>query len=255
MRKLIFITIVCAFLTAPAALADYYGGTAMWEQVYSQGQGGEFRIRPDGPPGFYLSNSAYADDTKNQGAAGSFQTFCVETGEFIYEPMHIKVSETFVNGNPGSHAWQGGVLSVGDDLNSDTAYYYTQFATGTLSGYAYSETVGGLNRSQTAGALQRLIWNIEGEGGALTAASTWYGITLTTAQANLIASWQTAYTTSGWTGIGNVRVLQTYQNYNPTTGDYSGLKQDQLYLVPVPGAVLLGMLGLGAAGMKLRKFV
>ena len=27
------------------------------------------------------------------------------------------------------------------------------------------------------------------------------------------------------------------------------------YVVPVPGAVLLGMLGLGAAGMKLRKFV
>ena len=56
------------------------------------------------------------------------------------------------------------------------------------------------------------------------------------------------YDTWGSSSIGNVRILQFCNS------DGTGYKQDQLYLVPVPGAVLLGILGLGAAGLKLRKF-
>lgn len=37
-------------------------------------------------------------------------------------------------------------------------------------------------------------------------------------------------------------------------GDNVGMLLDNVTLVPVPGAVLLGLLGLGAAGLKLRKF-
>ena len=246
----IVVCLLCLFVAAPV-MADYYGGRADYTQLsaYSAGQGGEFRIEPD--TGFTLSNSAYADTTKNQGGvAGSFQSFCLEVTEYIYDNSYIKVSETFVNGNPGSHAYKGSE-SGGDDLDPETAWLYTQFATGQLTDYAYTGTVDGLNRSQTAGALQRLIWATEEEGGN-DFMSPFKGISLNDAQRSLITDWETAYLGSGWSGIGNVRVLQLYGSYS--NGEYSCIRQDQLYLVPVPGAVLLGLLGLGAAGIKLRKF-
>ncbi len=257
MRKLVFIAVLCAFVAAPVMAypfghgAGYDGGTAYWdrEDGYYAGQGGEFTIEG---AGFLLSNSAYAATTSGIGSdADSFQSFCIETAENIYEPMEIWVSTENIDYSvPGSHAWEGGEFALGgDNLNDETAYYYTQFATGNLSGYAYTDTVNGLDRSDTAGALQRLIWYIEDEGGSLIKDNDYYGIKLTADQVSLITSWQTAYGASEWTGIGNVRVLQTYQYNNEC---YYGLKQDQLYLTPIPGAAILGILGLGVAGLKLR---
>jgi hypothetical protein len=173
--------------------------------------------------------------------------------------MKIWVSESSVNestGEPGaygtgSHAWQGGsYTNKGDNLDPKTAYLYTQFATGQLPGYAYTGTVGGLNRSETAGALQRLIWATEGEGGGNLGVS-FMGVSLNDTQRALIGQWNSAWGSSGWEGIGNVRVLQLYYGGTACNPEF---KQDQLFLTPVPGAVLLGFLGLGAAGLKLRKF-
>jgi hypothetical protein len=53
--------------------------------------------------------------------------------------------------------------------------------------------------------------------------------------------------------LGNVRVMTLWTNWTLANG-FSGYAQDQL-VVPVPAAVLLGMFGLTAAGLKLRKFV
>ena len=167
--------------------------------------------------------------------------------------MNIWVSESstttpYVYGS-GSHAWWGGVNGIGDDLDYETAWLYTQFATGNLFGYNYgSGGYASLTRAQTGSALQRLIWNIEGEDyGIVTSGSEFMNVTLTNDQANLISEWQTLFGGSGWSGIGNVRALQMKTSYDCRA-------QDQLYLVPVPGAVLLGMLGLSAVGLKLRKF-
>jgi len=260
MKKLIFIALVSAFVSAPA-LAGLHGegdigGTAYWDRKggYYAGRGGEFTIWG---PDLLLSNSAYADSTSgltwnSVGGPESFQTFCLETSEYVYNPMEVWVSQASkatpaVYGS-GSHAYKGGTGS-GDDLDAETAYLYTQFATENLSGYAYTGIVGGLNRSQTAGALQRLIWKIEGEGGD-DFDQSYMNISLNTTQQTLISSWQTLYDNSGWSGIGNVRVLQM----TTTSSCGTQLRQDQLYLVPTPAAVLLGILGLGAAGWKLRKF-
>lgn len=52
----------------------------------------------------------------------------------------------------------------------------------------------------------------------------------------------------------NIRRVELYRPYPDI---YDGVHYDNLTFnpVPVPGAVILGMLGLGVAGMKLRKFV
>jgi len=50
----------------------------------------------------------------------------------------------------------------------------------------------------------------------------------------------------------NIMRVELYRPYPVWT---DGVHYDNLTFVPVPGAVILGMLGLGVAGVKLRKFV
>ena len=259
---------LCLFVAVPT-MADpmvgygegYDGGQVHYDRVsgYYEGRGGEFTIYSDtswGSRGLLLSNSAYDSGTKGQDSnLESFQTFCLEASEYVNQPMNIWVSESStatpdVYGS-GSHAWYGGVYMTGDDLDYETAWLYTQFATGNLFGYDFDGSGGyaSLTRAQTGSALQRLIWNIEGEDGGIGVASgsSFMDVTLTGDQADLIGQWQTLFDRSGWSGIGNVRILQM-----KTSDDCRA--QDQLFLVPVPGAILLGMIGLSAAGLKLRRF-
>jgi len=230
MKKLIFITILCVFL-APPSMADWYAGVDNLSQtggIYSSGIGGEFTISDSA-----LDISAYSSKTSGiKGTANSFQTICMELLEYTASPVDVVVS---TSGPTGSQAVKGGTLTA-DPLDPRTAYIYTQFAKGVLSNYDYDNV--GVGRSTSAAELQEAIWFIENEIGSADGQA---------------ATWINEATNAGWTGIGQVRVLNIYAQgtYNTNSPE---LKQDQLYLVPVPGAVLLGMLGLSVAGIKLRRF-
>jgi hypothetical protein len=55
--------------------------------------------------------------------------------------------------------------------------------------------------------------------------------------------------------IGNVRILNIWKPNH--INDFSSRryrKQDQLYLTPIPASVILGILGMGVVGIKLRKY-
>jgi len=244
MRKLVFIAIVCAVVAVPA-LADYSGGRVYYNRIggYYSGNGGEFTLSTDGGPGLLLDLSAYAATTKNQTgstATPSFQTFCVEGTEYIASPMDIMVSTTTAEGISYSHAILGG-KPAGDDLDPRTAYLYTKFAQGTLAGYNYTA---GAGRAGSADALQKAIWFIEGETGGVNNDFAALALDATTAGGS----------TDEWVGkgIGDVRILNTWTPGH--VGESAYKLQDQLYLVPAPAAVLLGMLGLSVAGLKLRKY-
>ena len=141
------LTVVCLF--AAPAVADFSGGRVWYDRIaggdstdddYFRGNGGEFTLRHDGAP-WLLSNALYHANTKAQdGNDESFQTFCVETLEFVAQPMDAIVSTTWVSGNrpqwdvnndrfPQSHAVKGSEDS-GDDLNPQTAFLYWHFAKG-----------------------------------------------------------------------------------------------------------------------------
>jgi hypothetical protein len=261
MTRLISMSMLCVCIVVPA-FGDPHGTYSDSARMaysrldgYYQGQGGEFTLSQY-MGSAVLSNSAYGTAAKGEdGDSTSFQTFCVEVAEYVSQPMDLYVSNQNAAGSGfGSHAYEGGA-GAGDDLDPQTAYLYTQFATGALSSYAYTGTVDvtvdsttyALDRADTAAALQRVIWAIEGEGGS-TFSSGFMGVSLDAGQQSLAQAWLTEATNANWGDIGNVRVLQAYT----TEGIVA---QDQLYLVPVPAAVLLGFLGLGAAGLKLRKFV
>lgn len=197
--------------------------------------GGEFTIYSP-----TLSNVAYSDlpeQTRNVTStyitvAGSFQSFCLELGEEVVpgDPYYYKI---------GTAAVEGGVPGGSDPLGAATAWLYTQFATGQLANYNY--TVGSL-REASAKQLQNAIWYLEGETGTFGfSAQTMAWITAAESAAATPAVWGDT--------IGNVRVLNLFTKSIVTQC------QSQLYMVPVPGAVLLGLLGLGYAGTKLRKMV
>ncbi len=266
MKKTIFTIIICASITTSALAGPHgtaeYGGNANYTRLsgHYTGGGGEFTLYDSSTDSLLLSNSAYASTTSGLGVnkSESFQTFCLETNEYTLNDVDVYVSQSFKDGSAGSHAYRGGSNvdpydgePDGDDLDSKTAYLYYQFAKGTLSGYDFgSGGYNGLDRSQTAGALQRLIWATEGEGGD-DFTSVFFGISLNLDQQDLISDWSDDFDESNWpSGIGDVRVLQIVFE----TGCGTLHRQDFIYVTPVPGAVLLGVIGLAVAGVKLRRF-
>lgn len=249
-KRSLFVIISCMFISLPS-LADFHGhgdgytggiGNSTRLNGYYDGDGGEFTLYGNN---LTLSNSAYDSSTSGLGGySESLQTFCLEKDENTYNPSKVWVSTEYVNGDPGSHAYRGGEnTDWGDNLDSRTAYLYTQFAAGELSKYNYNVADG---RSNSAKQLQKAIWYIEGEISELNNSSqAWKWV-------------QEAYNaieTDKWVGIGDVRVIQMYGD--PICGGYS-YKQDFIYLetrqVPAPAAVILGFLGMAVAGLKLRKF-
>ena len=252
---------MCAFLAVPAMAAVDVGVSVVTRDGdYSDGSGGEFTLSTAA-----LDTSAYSVLTKDislthYGGGGaslppetmltSFQTFCVEKNEWIDTPHMIE--ETHVNTFAVAGGYAGGSP---DPLDQRTAYLYRQFATGALasSTYAtYDYTTAPGTRASDAEQLQLAIWYIEEEIGLTWDGSKWVQtidvITELGAGSKALAWYNEAVALSTAADLAGVSILNLY--------DHSSLeyRQDMLHFVPVPAAVLLGMLGLGVAGIKLRKY-
>lgn len=215
------LAVVAGLLVAQAVSAQYVsvGGTIRLNDGPGAGPGGEFTA------------------TVLSGGSGSFQTFCLERNEYF------SYGETLRVGSITSGAMNGGVSGgVGgvDPLDYRTAYLYTQFSNGTLSGYDYGNAT---LRIADANALQNAIWFLEGE-------ITTIGSGITSAEANQAQAWVNQANAAGWTNLGNVQVLNLYRGTNFTTR-----AQDQLYITPVPEPETYVMLlaGLGLMGFVARR--
>lgn len=271
-KKKFLLVIMGVAVWAVPALADFDTGAVIIDRVtgYYSGQGGEFTVSFATTQSL-LNTNGYSDSPRqtrdvfiNSGTDamwdpspnpegpeywtgntldGSFQTFCLEINEYVQPPHLIESAVLNTSGPTGSEAIRGGTTLYGgpnpDPLDPMTAYLYTKFATGALSDYHYTP---GTDRANDAAALQTAIWFIEQEiAGPLSGqALAWYdeAVEATTAGTDGLIT---------WSGIGEVRVLNMEDHSIVTQ------RQDMLYLVPVPGAFLLGFLGLSAAGLKLRK--
>ena len=187
---------------------------------YQAGSGGEFTITvtSGGIPG--------------QPNGSTFQSFCIETDEYISfgKTYYVDISTNAIQGGSGG--------PEPDPLDPRTAWLYNQFLNETLTGYDFDDT--GIGRKTSAGALQRAIWYIEQE-------------IAPPAPGTLAASFVTLADTSDWyaTGcIGNIRVMNLY--YYDRYGAYRR-GQDQLVRTPAPGAIALAGIGAALVGWLRRR--
>jgi hypothetical protein len=167
------------------------------------------------------------------GSNNDFITFCVEKNEYFSPGESLKVSAV------NTAAVNGGVGGGNPDpLSPATAWLFTQFSSGTLAGYSHT--------SSKANSLQRAIWYLENE---IAASDSGY------AGDSQAQAWVAAALGSGWTGIGQVRVLNLLRK--DSSGNYTIAAQDQLYIAPIPepqayATMLAGLALLGFWGARRR---
>ncbi|HZW11207.1 MAG TPA: hypothetical protein VFF69_14995 [Phycisphaerales bacterium] len=201
-------TLSCTLLAATAAMAG-----AEPTVVFSDGPGST-------QGGIYRAATT---------AHGSFDTFCLETGEglsfgFVFE---------YTLGTDIQFQGQGQV----NPLDAETAFVYTRFRDGEIRDILGKPN---LPDQDLANAVQLAIWNIE-EGLATNNADA---LKLVQAADDAIGGGQ-------WSGLGSVRVMS---NWNPGhIGDPAHAKQDTLVIVPLPSSGAIAGCGLLILGARRRR--
>lgn len=247
--KAILLSFLMVFLMTPMVMADTVTITRV--NGYYSGNGGEFTIQITGSstPDLNWVLPLYDPAAKGKGGyTDSFQTFCVETNEFI----NIGGTYDFSISN---RAYLGGVGTAGDPISVGTAWLYHEFQLGRLQGYDYTP---GNGRKADAGALQNTIWWLEEE---ITTKPINEFTTLVEAMFPDDPTIPGLEVKADNAGKYPVAVLNlwapghVFDFEKDAQGNYKWVKQDQLVCVPEPATMfLLGSGLLGLAAFARRKF-
>jgi PEP-CTERM motif len=172
--------------------------------------------------------------TANNDPTTSFLSYCIQAGvgswaDFSGTAMVVSGISNYATYVPAS---QGGDASGRNYLTSQTAWLYTQFREGSLSGFDGS--------SNAIDSLQWAIWQLQGQM-TLPVGMAYSDL------ANSFIDLSNQAVANGFTGIGNIGVL----NLNYLNGKDA---QDQLTIVPEPSSLEFLALGAVALFVGRRRF-
>jgi hypothetical protein len=205
--------------------------------LYQTGQGGEFTLQTLSDDMLQVLQNGYVGITST---ANTFQTFCLEHNEYIYTNTTYDVTIS----NSAKNGGLGGATNGADPISAGTAWLYRSFATGSLSGYNYTDTAA---RKTSAGLLQNTFWWLEGEGLGYNSNNPFMSAVVAEFGEVNGNGWSAAMNdANGKYGVGVVNMTLVG----------GGRAQDQLVLTAVPEPSALLFLGITLVGVAIavRRF-
>jgi hypothetical protein len=228
MKRLMFITVVCAFMAAPA-LADF---TPVYDTTWNPG------VTPPGPEMDLESGLPTFPSAPNPGGgyAGAGDLLDSLYGSWTRIDDDFDQFWLDIDGGATITAkYTSSSLTLGYSLNENTGANWTSLGLTTPGQSTTFDFADG----------DYFIWGVSGAGAI---------------------KWSNEALNGGTDRIVTYRITQLLDGSTPseptyvfgvedgTDWDFQDLVWEATNVVPVPAAVLLGILGLGVAGIKLRKF-